>query len=297
MVDSNENDSNVQHEEVIIIGWLSLVTCIIFLVIQITTTLILYVKTEFVRKNSTYIIIIMEGLFYFVQQLIHLFSSLMCIFEFKIDYHFEIIIGSFLNFLYNASIFFGLILTTNRFITFFRISELYSSFVIIFSVITLGSLIGIDIFLFIYYNEEELAIRFNAPYCFWDYKTHYKSTVAFIENRLLIVVNTCSIVLLIFILIKLFLEKYIFGVNIRKINDYEIFLMFRILVNLIFFIILEVLWEYGVLLFPGNLFLYTSINYVFLMFSGKDCIMNLLFLREIKDTLSKKIFAVWSFFK
>lgn len=42
MVDSNENENNIRYEGVIIVGWLSLVTCIILLVIQITTTLVSY---------------------------------------------------------------------------------------------------------------------------------------------------------------------------------------------------------------------------------------------------------------
>ncbi|CEF69592.1 Hypothetical protein SRAE_2000424000 [Strongyloides ratti] len=66
----------MQNEKAYIIGWLTLLTSIPVLVIQVITTTILCYKIDLIIKNVAYLLITINGFIFFIQQIIHLVSSI-----------------------------------------------------------------------------------------------------------------------------------------------------------------------------------------------------------------------------
>uniref|UniRef100_A0A0K0F3Y7 7TM_GPCR_Srx domain-containing protein n=1 Tax=Strongyloides venezuelensis TaxID=75913 RepID=A0A0K0F3Y7_STRVS len=127
-----------------------------------------------------------------------------------------------------------------------------------------------------------MYIFYNIEFGTWDYSFQESSPFKNIDNKVLIFENVSSFILFLVVIIKIYLNPSNKTSNKRKNKSMEIYLFIQVFINGIFFIIDEILWEYGNYICPDSDILYTVINFVWSLTPGKDGIMNIIFLKNIR---------------
>uniref|UniRef100_A0A0N4Z7L4 7TM_GPCR_Srx domain-containing protein n=1 Tax=Parastrongyloides trichosuri TaxID=131310 RepID=A0A0N4Z7L4_PARTI len=274
-----------QNIEVKIFGYLTASISTVFLFIQSLTLIILCKNIQLLKLHKVYIIITVLGILYLFQQIIHFLSGIFCTTKWKVSESVEIFLGAFLNFTYNQSIIFSLILSINRLLIFFNFFEVIKVIIIGLSIVTISFFTTLNIYYLIIYNTHELRIIYSIENGIWDYQTHTDNFLSLIENRMIIICNVVNIFIFTSIIIKLAYQKMIINAKLKNLETFEYILFFQVFINFLFLFIIELLWEFGPIIFPNSDFILTAVNFTWVLYSGKDCFINLLCLREIRKPI------------
>uniref|UniRef100_A0A0N5BJ36 7TM_GPCR_Srx domain-containing protein n=1 Tax=Strongyloides papillosus TaxID=174720 RepID=A0A0N5BJ36_STREA len=268
-----------QSPTVKVFGWLTLLLSIIFMIIQCLNNYALCKNMKLLTQNRIYLFMMILGFIYFFEQLFHFFSGIFCVTKWKPSFKVEIIIGGLLNYLYNLSGVTTMALSINRLMIFFPFNKSKTILIYIFSTILIGAIVLVDtifLFLCIFYN---MYIFYNIEFGTWDYSFHENSPFKTIDNKVLIFVNISSFILFLMVIVKIYLNQSNVTSNRRKNKSIEIYLFIQVCINGVFFLIDEILWEYGTYIWPDSNILYTIVNFVWSITPGKDGIMNIIFLK------------------
>uniref|UniRef100_A0A0K0EAD6 7TM GPCR serpentine receptor class x (Srx) domain-containing protein n=1 Tax=Strongyloides stercoralis TaxID=6248 RepID=A0A0K0EAD6_STRER len=268
-----------------IFGALTSITSFIFMIIQVLNNFIILKNRKVLFKNRIYQYIIITGFLCFFQQICHFISGIFCLTKWKPDFNIEIILGGLLNYFYNLTGLTTMALSINRGLIFFKLTRSLTLSITVFSIILTIIFIIIDTFFMILCIFFNMYIVYDLEWATWDYSAHSDSPFQNIDNKILIFANLISFLSLLAIIIKINLMKKKTTSNIKanKVTTFYII----VLISLIglFFLIVELLWEYGGYVWPDANILLTVINFVWSLNVGKDCCINILFLKDIKKNV------------
>ncbi|CEF69591.1 Hypothetical protein SRAE_2000423900 [Strongyloides ratti] len=270
-------------------GWITVISCAIFIVIELMNLVILCRKKKLLKSNVVYLIITVLGFLDFGQQVIHLFSGIWCVTYWVPPFRLNMFLGSFVDFLYNLSIINGLILSINRFFIFFKFSNTMKKIIQgIFGVFIIGFCILIILF-FILHQFYYLRVYYEIDLATWNFVSTEENNYAhnYFENRLMTSINLASLFIFSLAMLKLFLQKCFNPSFSRNVQKYEYYIFIKAGLNFFCIFATQFLWEFGPYFWPEYKYLYTILNTLWVLTTGRDCCMNIIFLSEVRNDIIK----------
>uniref|UniRef100_A0A0N4Z7L3 7TM_GPCR_Srx domain-containing protein n=1 Tax=Parastrongyloides trichosuri TaxID=131310 RepID=A0A0N4Z7L3_PARTI len=268
-------------------GWMTIFFCSIFICAELTNLIVLCSKKQLLKKNVVYLIITVLGFLDCIQQTIHLFSGIFCVTQWKPPLRIDMFLGSLLDFLYNLSILTNLVLSINRFYIFYEFNNwLKYTTKFIFSFFVSTFVLAIITF-FILHQFYYLRVVYSIELAYWDFVSTIENNYAhhYLENRIMTAINFASLFIFSLAMIKLFITKCISTATKKSLQKYEYYIFMQAGLNFFGIFATQVLWEFGVALWPNYDYLYTVLNFIWVLTSGRDGCMNIFCLGEVRDTL------------
>uniref|UniRef100_A0A0K0E5I6 7TM GPCR serpentine receptor class x (Srx) domain-containing protein n=1 Tax=Strongyloides stercoralis TaxID=6248 RepID=A0A0K0E5I6_STRER len=270
-------------------GWITVISCAIFIVIELTNLIILCRKKKLLKSNVVYLIITVLGFLDFGQQVIHLLSGIWCVVYWEPPFRLNMFLGAFVDFLYNLSIINGLILSINRFYIFFHFSDNINKIIKYIAGIMIILFTLIIILFFILHQFYYLRVYYDIDLATWNFVSTEENDYAYnyFENRLMTSINMASLVIFSLAMIKLFIQKFFNSSFSKNIQKYEYYIFIKAGLNFFCIFATQFLWEYGTYFWPNYNYLFTILNTLWVLTTGRDCCMNIIFLGEVRNDIVK----------
>uniref|UniRef100_A0A0N4ZX90 G_PROTEIN_RECEP_F1_2 domain-containing protein n=1 Tax=Parastrongyloides trichosuri TaxID=131310 RepID=A0A0N4ZX90_PARTI len=265
-----------------IIGGIQMITVIFIMFIQILIFILFYKNSE-MTKSMPFKLMRHLGITEIIQQVGHLISSFYSLFYDTPQNIFGTFIASILQTGYVCSIVFLFLLTLNRFDVIFNRTFLSSinrdKF---FNVmIIINYLWGIILVIFFMLKE------FRLYYSLYDYAWQYEAVdpswkiAQTFENRFVIsVLLICFIFYIIIIGKIMYLRSYSSSGSLFSFTDLN--LLLQGVLNFLVLVFLELCWAILYKVLPSSKYTYTVINYVYILSSGINSILGIIFIRDIR---------------
>uniref|UniRef100_A0A0K0E7S0 G-protein coupled receptors family 1 profile domain-containing protein n=1 Tax=Strongyloides stercoralis TaxID=6248 RepID=A0A0K0E7S0_STRER len=274
----NENNNNVY------IGLSYVVITSIFMFTQIMTFIAFYKNRSVLMINMPYIIISHLGLVDFIQQICHFISGFYVIFYYFPDSILSYGIAALLQCSYMTSVSFILLLSLNRLDVFFdfKIIPVFNKKKAFFFGIIICYIWAIALFIFYMFPSNRLEfISINYS---WNYVGN--KTLGFqLENKSVIIMLVISFICYLCVIGKIMhMRGLTSGGLVVTLSDIKILL--QAMLNFFSITFLEVSWsnisgiitQAGISLMP--------ISYLFIIISGGNTMMNILFIREVRSEIT-----------
>uniref|UniRef100_A0A0K0FTX7 7TM_GPCR_Srx domain-containing protein n=1 Tax=Strongyloides venezuelensis TaxID=75913 RepID=A0A0K0FTX7_STRVS len=272
-----------------ICGFIILISCAIFVVIELLNLIILCRKRSLLKKNFVYLIITVVGFLDFGQQIIHLLSGIWSVFYLNPPFGLNMFLGALVDFLYNLSIVSGLVLSINRFYIFYNLSDTLTKITkFVFGILLVFFVVTIIVF-FILHQFYYLRVYYDIDVASWNFVSTEENNYAhyYFENRLMTAINLLSLLVFSIAMFKLFFQKCLNSSVSMTIQKYDYFIFIKVILNFFCIFTTQFLWECGVYFWPDYDYLYTILNTLWVLTTGRDCCLNIICLSEIRNDIVK----------
>uniref|UniRef100_A0A0K0DZE3 G_PROTEIN_RECEP_F1_2 domain-containing protein n=1 Tax=Strongyloides stercoralis TaxID=6248 RepID=A0A0K0DZE3_STRER len=264
-----------------IVGIIYIGTSTISIVFQILIFYIFY-KKKFLLQNTVYKLILLLSIFEFLSEISHFSSGISSILNRSIPIFLERFLGSLLQTSFMLTILTTFFLTLNRFYIFFRniLPEINNLLPI--KIITIIITIAFGISLFVTYLFHEYGLQYNIDICSWHYIMDQVDPIPIFKFEYIYTLTILTICFVFYIVIFLKISSQRFINNKSRIfSSSDIRILIHIIFIFLFILILETLWWYLRLWFDDFLLTSIILNYAWIVSSGMNTILNIIFISQI----------------
>uniref|UniRef100_A0A0N5BU36 7TM_GPCR_Srx domain-containing protein n=1 Tax=Strongyloides papillosus TaxID=174720 RepID=A0A0N5BU36_STREA len=264
-----------------IIGIIYIVTSLLSMFCQI---FIFYVfkKDKKLLENTAHKLILFLSILEFTQQIPHFSGGISSIMEKSIPTILERFFGSLLQASFMISFLTTLYLTLNRFYIFYKTIIIHFINQLLVQKIATCITVSLSLSLFITYLFHDYGLNYDYISCTWNYIMDEDEPIPIYEFEYIFVLTILSISFIFYISIFL---KIIYERNrndsTSKISfkSTDIRTLTHIITIYLFSVILEMLWWYNVDWFGNPILADSFLNYAWLLYSGMNSFINIIFIR------------------
>ncbi|CEF65774.1 Hypothetical protein SRAE_2000045000 [Strongyloides ratti] len=283
---------------VAVFGFLSIGTSLVMIFVQIFMLIALFKDTKLIKNNYVYLIIGSIGFVELIQQIIMLIGGIYFVVFVKPSFIIERILGAIMGSCYLFIAVLQLYLSLTRVNIFFRFSSAKDKInkdILIKSILILST---IYICFLIFYSSNTFRIDINLNECGWifrDDEENYRR-YSHIDSIVYLLLNLLTLVAFIAVIVKINISKSkTTTYNDKKIWEtrlLELRLSFQAITHFVYTAILHFFFVLTKTSYPTYTNFLRILNLIWTLSVGCNTILNLIFVRNIRNLFLKSTFCL-----